>query len=306
VVAVAAIIARLAPDVMVLEGIDYDFEGRALSALRDAISAAGHDFSHQFSAAPNAGVPLPFDMDGDERGGGSEDTQSYGAFAGQGGMAVLARGEITLAQDHSALLWANVGELGPPVDFYPEGALDVLRLSSVNHWELDVVLGGTTLRLMTWAGNAPVFDGPEDRNGRRNHDELVFWHDRIEALPEEQPFVLLGNANLDPMDGDGMVEAMARMLAHPRLQDPEPKSDGGTQAADPDHRGDPGLDTVDWPDGAPGNLRVSYVLPWAGAQVVDAGVFWPAPDTPGSDLLGPEGNAAGPHRLVWVDLILDR
>jgi len=43
------------------------------------------------------------------------------------------------------------------------------------------------------------------------------------------------------------------------------------------------------------------VLPSADWSVADAGVFWPAPDTPGHT----EALAASRHRLVWVDLALD-
>lgn len=55
----------------------------------------------------------------------------------------------------------------------------------------------------------------------------------------------------------------------------------------------------DWSDEGPGNLRVSYILPSAIWTVTDAGVYWPASD---DSLLGDDGLAAGPHRLVWVDV----
>lgn len=77
---------------------------------------------------------------------------------------------------------------------------------------------------------------------------------------------------------------------------------GGRAAADSAHRGDPARDTADWSDEGPGNLRVSYVVPSAALSVVGGGVFWPAPDDPLFALLGEDGLAAGPHRLVWVDI----
>ena len=64
----------------------------------------------------------------------------------------------------------------------------------------------------------------------------------------------------------------------------------------------PGLPTADWAEDGPGNLRVSYVLPSANWQVVDAGVFWPAPDDSAAGLLGDDGLLAGVHHLVWVDI----
>jgi hypothetical protein len=153
---------------------------------------------------------------------------------------------------------------------------------------------------MAYSATPPVFDGPEDRNGLRNRDELQLWLQVLDGQfgPVPQDFVIAGNANLDPADGDGLREAMTAFLVDPRLTDPLPRSPGGQAAADPDQTGDPALDTADWPDNAPGNLRVDYVLPAAAWTVTGSGVFWPAPDDPDAAL----ADAAGPHRLVWVDL----
>jgi len=78
-----------------------------------------------------------------------------------------------------------------------------------------------------------------------------------------------------------------------------PRSTGAAQAGGQGYRGEDARDTVDWP--RVGRLRVDYVLPSADWSVADAGVFWPAPDTPGHT----EALAASRHRLVWVDLALD-
>jgi hypothetical protein len=91
---------------------------------------------------------------------------------------------------------------------------------------------------------------------------------------------------------------MAALLSDPRLQDPAPRSDGARLAPGPVGAGDPALDTADWPEDGPGNLRTSYILPTTGLQVTGTGVVWPLPDDP----LAPAVEAAGPHRLVWVDL----
>jgi hypothetical protein len=53
---------------------------------------------------------------------------------------------------------------------------------------------------------------------------------------------------------------------------------------------------VDWPN--VGRLRVDYVLPSAGLEVLDSGVFWPAADAPDHATV----SAASRHRLVWVDI----
>ena len=82
------------------------------------------------------------------------------------------------------------------------------------------------------------------------------------------------------------------------LTDPEPRSPGAAAAGDGTHGGDPALDTVDWSEPSPGNLRVSYVLPSAGLAILASGVHWPLPDDPAAE----EAEAASRHRLVWVDI----
>jgi endonuclease/exonuclease/phosphatase family metal-dependent hydrolase len=115
--------------------------------------------------------------------------------------------------------------------------------------------------------------------------------------PPDGPFVLLGDGNLDPADGDGLRDGMAALLAHPSLQDPSPR---GTHArTEPAHAGDPALDTSLYDD--IGGLRLDYVLPAAGLQVSGAGVLWPGPEDPlAADLAA----AASRHFPVWVDIDL--
>ena len=186
----------------------------------------------------------------------------------------------------------------------PEAA-GVQRLSSTGHWDVALTLpGGGRLHLLAWHAGPPVFDGPEDRNGRRNADEARLWLRYLDGElaegwggPPDGPFVLMGDANLDPLDGEGRREAIRALLSDPRLQDPEPR--GGPlsgEVADADQRGDPALDTADWPgDPGPGNLRVDYVLPSSDLRVRAAGLDRPGPDAP-------EG--ASRHAMVWVEVAL--
>lgn len=73
---------------------------------------------------------------------------------------------------------------------------------------------------------------------------------------------------------------------------------GGVNA---EHRGDPAFDTADFAD-PPGNLRADYVLSRRNLRIVDAGVFWPAPDDPLFRLVGTFPFPSSDHRMVWVDL----
>ncbi|SMO75846.1 endonuclease/exonuclease/phosphatase family protein [Paracoccus laeviglucosivorans] len=284
--AAVRVIADARPDILLLTGFDWDHDGLALTALRKRLTAAGAEYPHSFSARPNAGMVSGLDLDRDGRLGGPGDNQGFGFFTGQKGMAILSRHPIGPVADHSAVLWRDLpGHIAPP-DTPPEQ-----RLSSVAHWDAVVSVAGKPLHLLAMAASPPVFDGPEDRNGRRNHDELAFWQTHL----PDAPFVLLGKLNVDPVDGDGRPEALAAMLAH--VTDTLPRSDGG--AAQPGgvndrHKGDPALDTANWPADKMGNLRVDYVLPAKALPVLGSGVVWPGGDG--------VAQTASVHRLVWVDI----
>ncbi len=294
VLAAAQVIASAAPDVIVLTGFDWDGDGLALAAFAGVLEQAGHPMPHRFAARPNSGMPTGLDADGDGRAGGADDAQGFGQFSGQNGMAILSRLPLGAVTDHSAVLWRDVpGNLMPPLA--PELA-KVQRLSSTAHWDVPVLTGRGALHLLAWSATPPVFDGPEDRNGRRNHDEAAFW---LHHLPDA-PFVLLGTPNLDLVDGEGRPEAMAALLD--LASDPQPRGafqpeQTGVNAA---HRGDPALDTGAFDPAGPGNLRVDYVLPAKGLRVTGSGVIWPAPGDP----LAAAVEAASDHRLVWVDIDL--
>lgn len=318
--AVARIIAHVAPDVLLLQKVDFDHGQIALGAFADLIRAKGHDLPHRFALRPNSGIQTGLDMDGDGRMNTPDDAQGFGAFAGAGGMALLSRLPVDPAgvRDFSAVLWRDLPEaLLPQRDGQPfpsARAFEVQRLSSTGHWEVPLLLpGGGSLRVLAWYASPPVFGGREQRNRLRNHDETMFWVQLLDGAllaplrlaPPQAPFVLMGGANLDPQDGNGIHAAMRRLLNHPALQDPAPRSAGALSAADRVGLGDRGLHTVDWTAGTgPGTLRVSYVLPSAGLRVLDAGVFWPAPDDPLHPLLGDHADPPTRHRLVWVDLAL--
>lgn len=321
--AVARIVAHVAPDVLVLQGIDYDLDGLALRALSDLIAAEGHALPYRFAARPNTGMATGLDMDGDGWVGDASDAQGYGRFAGEGGMAVLSRLPVieSATRDFTATLWADLpGHIAPRLNGapFPDAVrFAQQRLSTTAHWDVALRMeDGTALHLLTWYATPPVFDGPEDRNGRRNHDEAAFWLRYLDGAlpwpPPDGPLVVIGGANLDPEDGDGLGAALLGLLQHPRLTDPAPASHGAVEAArvqggtNAAHHGDPARDTADWDDapGDPGNLRVDYVLPDRQLEVLDAGVFWPAPDDPDRTVLGEDANTASHHRLVWVDVRL--
>ncbi|WP_164660533.1 endonuclease/exonuclease/phosphatase family protein [Tropicibacter sp. Alg240-R139] len=303
---VLAVIARTSPDILAMQGVDWDHDGLTLDALARALADAGTPYPHRLALKPNSGIMTDLDLDGDGRLGGPGDAQGYGKFTGQNGMVILSRYPIDhgRVQDFSALLWKDLpGARLPQRDGAPfpsQAAQDIQRLSSAGHWVVSIKTPVGRIHLLTSQAGPPVFDGPEDRNGLRNRDENRFWSLFLDGTLGPAPphgLVLLGGTNLDPWDSDGYGGVVQGLLDDPRLQDPAPTSDGAATAPDQGHRSPNATDTVDW-DGV-GRLRVDYVLPSRDWTVQGSGVYWPAEGEAGNEIaLG-----ASRHRLVWVDLI---
>ena len=295
VLAVAEVIAEAAPDVILLTRFDYDLGLEALSAFNARLGPRA--YPHLFALRPNTGRATGLDLNRNGRTGEPEDAQGFGRFAGQNGMAILSRFPVDTGavRDFSGLLWRDLPGARLPFEgddpFWEPEVMAVLRLSSVAHWDVPVIVGDRRLHLLAFHGSPPVFDGPEDRNGLRGAEELRLWQVYLDGglgPPPGPDFVVIGTANIDPGKGDGRREQMRVFLGDPRIRDPVP-------------RGASGPDTVDWSGEAePGNLRADYVLPSAALRVTGSAVVWPPPGTPEAGIAA----KASRHRLVWVDLDL--
>ena len=66
-----------------------------------------------------------------------------------------------------------------PRDWYSPEELNVFRLSSKSHWDVPIRIGRKTVHFLTSHPTPPVFDGPEDRNGTRNADEIRLFADYV-------------------------------------------------------------------------------------------------------------------------------
>jgi hypothetical protein len=204
--------------------------------------------------------------------------------------------------------------------FFPGETWTAMRLSSKSHWDLPLTApGGQSLHFLVSHPTPPAFDGPEDRNGRRNHDEIRLWADYVSAagndylrddsgiaggLAPGSLFVIAGDLNADPVDGASWPGAISQLLEHPEVQAQcVPTSVGGVAAAasqggaNATHHGDPAQDTGDFSDRQVGNMRVDYLLPSRGMEIVACGVFWPSPGEPMADRL-----SFTDHRPVWLDV----
>jgi hypothetical protein len=346
---VAEIVQRINPDVLLVNEFDFDTDvldlfANNFLAVPHGAGAPAISFPHRFIDESNTGVPSGFDLDNNGSVGGGNDAFGFGNYPGQFGMAVYSKYPIGKVRTFQFFLWKDMpGARLPndpatpaPADWYSPEELKVFRLSSKSHWDLPIQIGRKTVHFLTSHPTPPVFDGPEDRNGTRNADEIRFWADYITPGPTSgyiyddnggrgglKPgslFVIAGDQNSDPIDGDSIPGAIQQLLNHPLVNtELTPTSLGAPQAADLQgsandaHRGDPKFDTADFNDSAPGNLRADYVLPRKNMKMVDAQVFWPLREDPLYRLAGDfvfanrfigNGFPASDHRAVWIDVRL--
>ncbi len=337
---IAEIIQRTRPDVLLINEFDYDDANMALGLFQDnylSVSQNGADpidYPYAFTAPSNTGIPSGFDLDNNGSVGGPNDAFGFGFFPGQFGMAVYSKYPIDDAaiRTFQLFLWKDMpGALLPddpntpgPADWYSPEELDVFRLSSKSHWDVPIVIGKKTVHFLVSHPTPPVFDGPEDRNGTRNFDEIRFWADYVSpgqngyiyddsglhgGLKPGELFVIAGDQNSDPVDGDSIPGAIQQLIDHPLVNTKvTPASLGATEqsalqgGANASHLGDPAFDTADFSDSAPGNLRADYVLPRKTLQIEDAGVFWPLSTDPLFPLVGTFPFPSSDHRLVWIDV----
>jgi hypothetical protein len=345
---VAEIIQHANPDIVLLNEFDYVPGDVAVDLFRQNYlevpqgTANAVEYPYAFVAPSNTGIPSGFDLNNNGvtvttpgAPGYGDDAFGFGAFEGQFGMAVLSKYPIDAdaVRTFQHFLWKDMpGALLPddpntaaPADWYSAEELAVMRLSSKSHWDVPIEVGSNTVHILAAHPTPPTFDGPEDRNGLRNHDEIRFWADYVTpgmasryisddagangGLKPGESFVILGDQNADPLDGDSLPGAIQQLLDHPRVDDRDaPSSEGAVQAAASQgganltHRSDPRFDTADFADTAPGNLRADYVLASKHLHVVDGAVFWPRSGQPGSELTGVFPFPSSDHRLVWLDV----
>jgi 5'/3'-nucleotidase SurE len=339
--AVASIIQKVNPDIVLLNEFDYDASAEAVHLFQENYLATGEapiEYPYIYVAPSNTGVPSGADLDNNGDVGGPNDAFGFGFFPGQFGMVLLSKYPIDTARVRTFqnFLWKDMpGALLPddlttpePRDWYSAEELAIFRLSSKSHWDIPIQVNGETIHVLASHPTPPVFDGPEDRNGTRNHDEIRFWSDYITpgqgdyiyddqglsgGLAAGSRFVIMGDQNADPYDGDSTNNAILQLLDNPQVNvSTTPGSVGGPDAsqrqgqANNSHLGDPFYDTADFADGTPGNLRADYVLPSNNLPIQEAGVFWPAEGEPGFELVGNFPFPSSDHRLVYADVTLAR
>ncbi len=326
---VAAIIQQVRPDVLLLNEFDYYELDSTLLFIKNYLEIAQFEneaisYDHSLSGAVNTGSDSGLDLNNNGVLGEPEDAWGFGKFSGQYGMAVLSRFPLKLERSFRFFKWSDMPDALVPTNpdgstWYPEEIFKKLRLSSKSHWDIAVTIEDQQVHFLVSHPTPPVFDGPEDRNGKRNHDEIRLWADYIVpqrsnyiyddhgkkgGLADDTKFVIAGDLNADPVDGDSSDSAILQLLKHPKVDaNCLPISNGGEEATvtqggkNLQHLGNSASDTGDFNDKYTGNMRIDYVLPSTTLNVVGCGVFWPAMDEFGHHLVD-----VSDHRLVWLDV----
>ena len=280
-------------------GFDLNRDGRAVTTVPP------------IPPPPPSGAVAPQTAAGRAYG---NDAWGFGTFPGQYGMALFVREGLTVVLDSvrtfRRLPWRALPGALRPADpatgeaWYGAEAWAALRLSSKSHWDVPVRLpSGAVVHILASHPTPPAFDGDEQRNVKRNHDEIRFWRDYLDGapyvvddssraggLPGDAAFVLVGDLNADPDAGNATGDPIrTHLFTHPRVQATAPTSAVRLDGRD----GQPLAATAT----ARFGLRVDYALPSANLALLATGLYRPprAPDAP----------AVSDHFPVWVDVVLE-
>ena len=323
----AEILQRVRPNVVLINEIDFDEERTNAQLFIERylrFSQNGQpsiDYPHVFFEPSNTGMPSGIDLNNNGNTDDPEDAFGFGTYPGQYAMALLSQRPFAIdeARTFRNFLWRDMpnhlmpdGRGGKP-EWYSVEAQTIMRLSSKSHWDVPVLIGEAKLHLLASHPTPIVFDSDEDRNGRRNFDEIRLWADylsggesiayltddegRSGGLDADADFVILGDLNADPFVDSAPYgrTAISQLLEHPRVQDPKPTAPGGAGIGQ-SYNGIAESRTTNYG-------RADYVLPSISLDVVASEVFWPAANDPLGPLVATRERSSD-HRLVWVDMVI--
>ena len=279
----------------IASGFDFDNDGVAVTEPPDLPPASADPESRRQTAEGRAY---------------GADNWGFGTFPGQYSMALLVREDLHILEDQARtfqlLPWSALPGALAPVDpetgepWYSPEEWAEFRLSSKSHWDVPVRLpSGAVVHFLISHPTPAAFDGDEQRNQKRNHDEIRFWADYLSGadyiyddsgesggLAPEASFIIMGDLNADPQKGSSFNNPMGRLiLNHPRVQGdfiPVARAAG----VDPEWAELEKTDTAQW------GMRIDYVLPSRDIEIRDGAIERPATDAA----------CVSDHFPVWLDL----
>ena len=341
-------------DTAAIDGFQSNYLGLAQGDDTQAVT-----YAYRRNFATNTGLQLGMDLDLDGKvDNGANDAAGYGVYHGQYAFAVFSKFPVDDANTRTFqnFKWKDMpGEENIKIDncsdaskipagkacgdsWYTAADWNKLPLSSKNHVDLPILVptgeGVETVHFLVSHPAPPIFDNVAGHNTKRNRAEVDFWNDYIAnesyiyddksvngGLENGAKFIIAGDLNADPLNGDGDRTAITELLNNSLVNNSatvgnmKPTSFGaeefltssecsrGCNASDPNS-----ITNIS-------SLRLDHVIPSANLEVTDSGVFWPASHEPGYHLVYDNENelndsgepevgkgVSSDHRLVWVDV----
>jgi endonuclease/exonuclease/phosphatase family metal-dependent hydrolase len=322
---IAEIIQRVRPDIILLNEFDYIPKEQGVEYFNQHYLNVGQhkqaaiNYPYSYIAPVNTGLATEFDLDNDgKKNGVMGDAQGFGFFEGHYGMAILSKYPIGFDKVRTlqTFKYKDMPNAQMPVmpktgeNWYNAQEWQALRLSSKSFWDLPINVNDKTIHVIASHPTPPVFDGEEDRNGKRNHDEVRLIADYVSnakyiyddkgekgGLKTYSRFVILGDLNAAPEGDKARTSTTDQLLKNPLINASfVPKSEGAKEQYDVPYAQNY---SANW------QARVDYVLPSNyGLKIKDGGVFWPTKTSDEYRLIK-DRNASSDHRLVWLDLIVE-
>ena len=334
--AAAEILARFAPDIVSVNELQFDLQdtptpgmpGASPATARGSFDVEGADnarrLAERIAAAGGADI-YPHTLlffgnsglwwEGDTLGEDWYLLRGWGEFRGRFNTAVLSRFPILVDQVRviTELAWQDVPGnciaqmeseigIGVPAGFpLFEKALHIVPIQ----------IGDQVLDLILHHPVTPAFD---PINPYRNHDELLALRLLLDGeLPGEAPlsadakFVILGDLNADPDDGDGIPGSIQQILDHPSVVSSFPAGSGtaGHNGQHNSYLSGCGRDdgsTVDDPT-VKFQLQLDYILPSTTVgEPLESLLFFPDYQTAREDF--DLACRASDHRFLYSDLAI--
>ena len=306
--AAAKIIQKINPDILIINELDHDYtsiaQGLSVNSIRfqDAYLNRGKDgiaYPYLYVAPCNTGIPTGIDLNKDgivsgEKEIGSRDygtdCYGYGSYPGQYSMGLFSKYPIdtTRVRTFQNFLWKDLPGHHMPPEYYDDEAVKIFRLSSKSHWDVPIRIDGKIIHLFLSHPTPPSFDSDEDRNGRRNFDEIKFWVDYLAndqnlyddknvfgGFNNPNTFIIAGDLNAS-LRSDSRYDdkvAIEQLLNHQEILDTGKwlVSQGGWEGRE---EGEPDFwerNTAKF--GKDYRMRIDYLLPAKDVRIADGGVY---------------------------------
>lgn len=335
-------------DKVALEGFQKNYlsVAQSLQGAGGEANLKPIDYPYTESYSTNTGLNSGLDLDNNRTAGQLPgDAWGFGLYHGQYAFALMSKYEIDTENTRTfqEFKWKDMeGAKVPTIticdgsqaipdgmhcgdEWYTAEEWDVVRLSSKNHVDAPIIIptdrGDEVVHLLMSHPTPPVFD--PGKNKVQNGAEVEFWHHYVQGkeyfyddagnkggLAEGAKFVMMGDQNLDPLDGDGFSEIMQAFHNDPLVNQDVmngelyPTSYGAAEHAVDKNSTHPIPNRITSTFG----LGVDYAMPSANLNVVESGVYWAASYEEGrklfnDDRIGKYGNGkdvSSDHRMVWI------